>query len=130
MVLGLIESLGDFIEGMDPAEILSKCYSGSGYSHLSEEEKLIKAHELAVNRAYALFVNFLAYWILLGIINSIMMFYAPPHWLTTISTAVFSIAAFLSFILWIISYLRYRDYSKKLFLLQLNKGKAEVAIKI
>jgi len=112
---------------MDPSEILSHCYSNKD---MPEEEKLIEAHKLAVNRAYSLFVNFFAYWILIGVANSILLLYGIPHWLTTVSIGVFSIAAFLSFVLWIISYLRYRDYSKKLFLLQLNKGKAEVAIKI
>ena len=127
MTLIIADLIKEFIEGVDPYELISKC---GMFSRMPEERRLIEAHELAVNRAYSLFVDFFAYWILIGVANSILLLYGIPHWLTTVSIGVFSIAAFLSFVLWIISYLRYRDYSKKLFLLQLNKGKAEVAIKI
>ncbi len=127
--LGLLSSLGEFIAGTDPNEILLRC-KFLGEEKITKDEKLEKAYSLAMERAYALFANLFVYWILLGIANAVLIYLGPPHWLTTVSIGVFSIAAFLSFVLWIISYLRYRDYSKKLFLLQLNKGKAEVAIKI
>ncbi len=96
MILIIADQIKEFIEGVNPYELISKC---GMFSRIPEEEKLIEAHELAVNMAYSLFVNFLAYWILIGIANSILLLYGIPHWLTTVSIGVFSIAAFLSFIL-------------------------------
>jgi len=128
IALFIISGIGEFIAGMDPSEIISKCRISS---HMSEEEKLIKAYKLATDRAYALWVNFLIYWILIGIANSVLLIYGIPHWLTTVSIYAFSLFGFLSFVLWIISYLRYRDYSKRLLAIQLKKSdKAEISIKI
>ncbi|WP_297090702.1 hypothetical protein [Thermococcus sp.] len=109
---------------MDPNKILSECKG-------RVRGDLEKAYSLATERAYTLFVNFFVSWILLGAVNGVLIYYGPPHWLTTLSIGLFSLFGFISFILWIISYLRYRDYSKKLLVIQLKKNeKAEISIKI
>ena len=117
-------SLDEFITGMDPNKILSEC-------ERRVHGDLEKAYSLATERAYTLFINFLVSWILLGAVNGLLIYYGPPHWLTTLSIGLFSLFGFVSFVLWIISYLRYRDYSKKLLVIQLKKNeKAEISIKI
>ncbi|WP_258083680.1 hypothetical protein [Thermococcus thermotolerans] len=87
---------------------------------------------MATKRAYNLFISFLIEWILLEISTAILLYFGVPHWLTTVSLIVFSLGGLISFVLWIISYLRYRDYSKRLLLLlQLKKNdKAEISIRI
>jgi len=128
--LSVLSSLSEFIAGMDPNEIFSRC-EFLNEKNMSENEKLEKAYLLATQRAYALFVNFFIYWIIFGVANAALIYFAPPHWLTTISIYTFSLFGFISFILWIISYLRYRDYTKQLLAIQLKKSdKAEIAIKI
>lgn len=123
--LGILDGLGEFMAGIDPNEILSECKA------LKEDRKLEEAYSLAIERAYGLFVNFFTDWIILGIANTGLIFLGPPHWFTTISIYAFSLFGFISFILWIISYLRYRDYSKRLFAIQLKKSdKAEISIKL
>ena len=124
MSLRVVNSLNELITGMDPNQILSECKR-------RVEGDLEKAYSLATERAYALFVDFLVSWILLGAVNGVLIYYGPPHWLTTLSIGLFSLFGFVSFVLWIISYLRYRDYSKKLLVIQLKKNeKAEISIKI
>ncbi len=124
MSLSVVDSLNEFITGMDPNQILSECKR-------RVEGNLEKAYSLATKRAYTLFVNFFVAWILLGAVNGVLIYYGPPHWLTTLSIGLFSLFGFISLILWIISYLRYRDYSKKLLVIQLKKDeKAEISIKI
>jgi len=126
VLIGLLQDLDEFMTGMDPNEILSKCKFS-----INDEKNLEEAYSLATKRAYTLFVNFLVSWILLGAINGLLIYYGPPHWLTTLSIGLFSLLSFVSFVLWIISYLRYRDYSKKLLVIQLKKNeKAEISIKI
>ena len=120
----LLEDVDSFMAGMDPNEILSRCKE-----HLHND--LEEAYSLATKRAYTLFVNFFVYWIILGVANVFLIYTGPLHWFTTLSMAVFSLFGFISLILWIISYLRYRDYSKKLLVIQLKKNeKAEISIKI
>ncbi|WP_297505129.1 hypothetical protein [Thermococcus sp.] len=123
-VFVVLQDLDEFVTGMDPNKILSECKG-------RVRGDLEKAYSLATERAYTLFVNFFVSWILLGAVNGVLIYYGPPHWLTTLSIGLFSLFGFISFILWIISYLRYRDYSKKLLVIQLKKNeKAEISIKI
>ena len=62
--LGPLSNLSEFIAGTDPNEIFSKC-TFLGEEKITNEEKLEKAYSLAMERAYALFVNFFVYWIIL-----------------------------------------------------------------
>jgi ABC-type multidrug transport system fused ATPase/permease subunit len=127
IIFGLIDDLDEFIAGMDPNEIMARCLSDTR----TQEEKLEEAYSKAIKRAYNLFISFLIEWILLGISTAILLYFGIPYWLTTISLIVFSLGSLVSFVLWIISYLRYKDYTKQLLVIQLKKSdKAEISIKI
>ncbi|WP_048146573.1 hypothetical protein [Pyrococcus abyssi] len=127
--LGVISGLEE-LGNMDPSNILSNCFRNNP-KNLDEHEKLEWAYEVATRTAYNVFIWSLIIWILVGTSVGILGYIGPPHWLTTISIYVFSLVSLTSFILMIISYLRYRDYSKKLLAIQLKKsGKAEISIKI
>ena len=54
-----------------------------------------------------------------------------PSAIIQLSGVILSLVGTASFVLMIISYLRYRDYTKQLLAIQLKKSdKAEIAIKI
>ncbi|MEO2151526.1 MAG: hypothetical protein ABGW50_02600, partial [Thermococcus sp.] len=72
-------------------------------------------------------------WVILGIANAIVVWFmmSIQHWVIHLAILTYTIVGALSFILGVLSYLRYRDYSKKLFLIQLHDiDKTEVSIKI
>ena len=121
---------------MNPRDILNCINRGKGewekFSKLPEIEKLEKAYSLASRRAYEAFKASLIGWIITGVGNA-ALWYAIIEGATITKPAVLggSLLGFILFVLMTFTYLKHKEYDKRLFAIQLKKSdKAEISIKL
>jgi hypothetical protein len=127
-VIYVVSLLFEFLEEIDPNKILVECFKDK-----EGREALKEAYSLAVQKAHYLLDYFFTSWFVLGIVNGIVVWFMMhiQHWVIRLSILTYTMMGILSFTLGVLSYLRYRDYNKKLFLIQLqDMSKTEIAIKI
>ena len=132
----LLETYLEELSAMNPRDILNCINKGEGewekYSNLPEIEKLEKAYSLASRRAYEAFKASLIGWIITGVGNA-ALWYAIIEGATITKPAVLggSLLGFILFVLMTFTYLKHKEYDKRLFAIQLKKSdKAEISIKL